>query len=57
MKRFLSWLIRPDVAPLLARLALVALTALLAEPLGELPAEGLPLALGLAGEAVSRRFG
>lgn len=32
MKRFIKWLTGPDVLPLVARLALVALTALVASP-------------------------
>ena len=32
MKRFLTWLTGPDVAPLVARLVLVLLTSLAAEP-------------------------
>lgn len=47
MKRFLKWLTAPDVLPLVARLALVALTALVAEP-------PLAAAVGAAGEAVGQ---
>lgn len=32
MRKALKWLVSPEVAPLLARLALVLVTALLAEP-------------------------
>lgn len=56
MKGFLRWLTGPDVLPLVARLALVALTALLAEPVvAPLPAEAPALLLGAAGELAVRR--
>lgn len=57
MRKVLKWLTGPDVLPLLARLALVALTALLAEPVVEpaLPPEAVAGSLGAALEIASRR--
>lgn len=47
MRSFLRWLTAPHVAPLLARLVLVALTALTApEVVPELPPEGLAASVG-----------
>ena len=46
MKRMIQWLIQPDVAPLVARLALVLLTALVVEPSVAVP-------LGVLGEAAA----
>lgn len=48
MKKVLSWLISPAVAPLIARLLLVALTALAAG------SPELPLAAGSLAEALAR---
>lgn len=49
MKGFFRWLTGPDVLPLVARLALVALTALLAEPVAPpLVGEAAAAALGVA---------
>lgn len=51
MRKVLKWLVSPAVAPLLARLVLVALTALAAEPeAGAL----FGAALEAAGRAVSK---
>lgn len=56
MKGFLRWLTGPAVLPLVARLALVALTAILAEPVvAPLPSEAPALALGLLGEVAAKR--
>lgn len=46
--RFLKWLVAPHVAPLVGRLLLVALTALLADPL-------LASGVGAAAEALVNR--
>lgn len=49
MRKVLKWLVSPNVAPLLARLVLVALTALAAEP-------EVAVSLGAAAEAAVGRL-
>lgn len=52
MRKVLKWLVQPDVLPLVARLLLVALTAVVAEP--EVAA-GAGAALELAARQVAGR--
>lgn len=57
MRKVLKWLTSPAVLPFVARLALVVLTALTADPLvgDAVPPEAVAAPVGLLLEAASRR--